>query len=535
MNFFSLEFIVFLSAIVGVYYILPLKIRWTGLLIASIFFYITCAPPAALAFILATAVTTWGGGILLDRISEKYREALEKAGNSLTKEEKKLRKKKTEQKKRAVFLLILLLNLGILIVLKYGNFIAENLNTALASRKAGMQIPVPDFLLPLGISFYTLQSLGYLIDVYRGKYSAGKNIWKHILFVTWFPQIIQGPINRYDVLSGQLEKGNTWDPLRMRKALLRMGWGYFKKIVVAERTAVIVNEIFAHTTLYHYRGLVVFLGALLYGVQIYADFSGGMDIVFGVSDMFGVTMTENFRQPYLAGSVAEFWKRWHITLGRWMRDYVFYAIAFSRPFGNLSKKMKKKYGPYIGKVFPSFLASFLVFMLVGIWHGADWKYIIYGTYHAVFVSSATLLEKPYGKMRSLLHIDGEAFGWRVFRIVRTVLLITFGRYFSRGESVSEAVSMLKATFSRWNPWILTDGTLYRFGLDQKNMHLLFLCILLLLLVDILNERGIIIRDVVAKQGIVFRWIVYFAAIFAVLIFGVYGAGYDAGAFIYQRF
>ena len=537
MNFFSLEFIVFLGACVAIYYIFPGKNRWFALLLASVFFYVYSAGTWAFVFIFTTALTTYLGGRLIEFFNAWYQKKVKNAGEEFTREDKKRLKKKTDLKKRVVFLLVLLLNLGFLIVLKYGDFLAENINGLLAqvSFTRGNAIPVPDFILPLGISFYTLQSLGYLIDVYRGKYECERNPLKHLLFVTWFPQVIQGPINRCDVMRRTLYEGAAWDEMRIQKAILRILWGYLKKIVVAERAAIFVDKVLPNTLTYNFQGLVVFIAALLYGVQIYADFSGGMDIVFGVSELFGIEMTENFNQPYLAKSVAEFWKRWHITLGHWMRDYVFYSIAFSRPFGSLQKKMKKKYGPYIGKVFPSFLASFIVFMLVGLWHGAAWKYIVYGTYHAIFVSSATLLEAPYEKMRNLLHIRAESFGWKCFQIIRTVVIITLGRYFILARSVSEGFGFWRNTFARWNPWVLTDTTMYSFGLTRRNIDLLMLCIITMFLVDVLNEKGIRVRDHLARQGIVFRYIIYLAAIMVILIYGIYGPGYDAGAFIYQQF
>ncbi|MBQ6590906.1 MAG: MBOAT family protein [Lachnospiraceae bacterium] len=540
MAFFSWQFILFLTISVVVYYLIPGRYQWIVLLLSSGWYYLVGGGPKAALFVTVTILTTWGGACLMDRVHAiEEKKILAGAGGAegvrLSREQKKALKSRVQKKKRAIMILVLLLNFGILGVLKYGNFVTTNFNSLFEHFKLGVQVPVADFLLPLGISFYTFQSMGYLIDVCRGKYHAEKNVLKLALFISYFPSILQGPINRHDELAAQLTAPHRFDDLQFREGILRMLWGFFKKMVIAERAAVIVNEVFGGFEQHRYAGFTIFVAALMYGVQLYADFAGGMDIVFGASELFGVRLRENFRQPYMARSISEFWQRWHISLGNWMRDYVFYPIALSRPFAKMQKNLKKKVNPYFGKVFPSFLASFLVFILVGIWHGANWKYVIYGIYHATFVSTETLFEQPYAQLRKLCRVRENAAGWKLFQMARTLFIVSIGRYCDVAPDAGTVFRLLRATFSTFNPWIFFDDSLYNLGLDQKNFSLLILLILLLAAVDLVNERGKTVRGMIAAQQLPFRWAVYLTSIAVILVFGLYGPGFDMASFIYAQF
>ena len=360
MAFFSWQFILFLTVSVLVYYILPGRFQWLVLLASSVWYYLVGGGIRAAVFVAVTGVTTWGGAYLMDLVAQREEQkALErlrsavpddagadgakaaKTGRAgkLSREEKKALKAVVQKKKKRLLVAVLLLNFGILGVVKYGNFVTTNLNELFAHFQSGTRVPVADFLLPLGISFYTFQSMGYLIDVYRGKYSAERNVLKLALFTSYFPSILQGPINRHDDLAQQLYEPHRFDDRTFREGLLRMLWGFFKKMIIAERAAIIVNEVFGGFEKNRYMGFTIFVAALMYGVQLYADFAGGMDIVFGASELFGIRLRENFRQPYMARSISEFWQRWHISLGSWMRDYVFYPIALSKPFARMQKSL----------------------------------------------------------------------------------------------------------------------------------------------------------------------------------------------------
>ncbi|MCD7946206.1 MAG: MBOAT family protein [Clostridiales bacterium] len=534
MGVFSAPFLLFLAVVGAFYFYLGHRQsskQWIVLLVASYFFYATAGILMLLPIIITTVVT-WAGARLIEQTADHYKSQL--VGKEFT--EKKQIREKSVLRRRILLAIVIVVNLGILVSFKYTNFVIENVTAV-----TGQTVEAIDFLVPLGLSFYTFQPTGYLIDVYRGKYRADQNPVRFALFVSYFPQIIQGPIGRYDKLAGQLFQIHRFDYERVKFGAQRMLWGFFKKLVIADRVSILVNTVFADfgaTGTASYEGFTVFLAVLLYGVEIYTDFSGGMDIVIGVSQIFGIEMTENFRRPFMARSVAEFWQRWHITLGSWMRDYLFYPLALSKPFNNLSKKLRKTGDAYVAKILPTCIASFIVFFLIGVWHGANWKYIIYGIYQAIFVSTATLLEPFYAKCRAFFHINVERSGWKMFQTLRTVFLITIGRYLSRANTASQAFAMLKATFSRFNPWVFFDGSLFNLGLDEKNFRLMILCILFLFIVDFIQEKGNTknyIRQQIAGKNIVVRWAIYLVGLFAVIIFGVYGSGYDTASFIYAGF
>ena len=537
MSLFSFAFLLFLLVVMVLYFCLPAKVRWVVLLIASYVFYMASGWTFTIFLVLVTVATFLAGRWLskLNHACTQTIQQLQPAEGQALSALKKETKARYTKKKRRVLALALIGIFGILFVIKYADFVIGNLNGLLELVKFDGQINFLNIALPLGISFFTFQSAGYLIDVYRGKVEADNNILKYALFVSYFPQIIQGPIGRYDKLAHQLYEPHSFDYTRVKFGMQRMLWGFFKKMVIADRVSVVVNDIFANYQTNHYTGFIIFLGALLYSIQIYADFSAGMDIVIGISESLGITLTENFRRPFIAKSVAEFWQRWHITLGAWMRDYLFYPLALSKPFNNMSKRLRKLGSNYAAKVLPTCLASFIVFVLIGLWHGASWKYVVYGLYQAFFVSTGTLFEPFYAKCRRFFRIKPERFSWRCFQVLRTIFIVTVGRYLSRAVSFMTAYRMYKATLAEWNPWVLFDGTLYKLGLDQKNFQFMILMIVFLFFIGFLQEKGIHLRERIARQGIVVRWTIYFAAIFGLIIFGMYGDGFETANFIYQGF
>ena len=532
MSLFSLSFGVFLLALFIVYFGFPKKFekyQWVVLLIASYAFYMFAgAKPTVVMFLMASTVTTWVGGLIMGRYNVRYKEQIK----TCAPEEKKALKAASTKRKRVVLTLIALINFGILAVVKYSGFVLTNVNDLLAKASVS-PIPVIKFLLPLGISFYTFQSMGYLFDVYRGKYAPDKNLFQYALFVSYFPQIIQGPISRHHDLAHQLYAPHRFDYQRFTFGLQRALWGYFKKMVIADRIAIAAGTLFNNYT--EYEGLLVFVAGLLYGVQVYADFSGGMDIVCGVSEALGIDLIENFRRPFFAKSVAEFWQRWHITLGTWMKEYIFYPLAMSKPFSKMAKALRKPFGPTVAKILPTSLASFIVFLIVGIWHGAAWKYVVYGLYQAVFVSSATLFEPIYAKGRAFFHIDVERKSWRVFQVLRTLFVVTVGRCIAHPATLADSAYMLRSAFTKFNPWVFFDGTLFKLGLNEPNFILMLLSIAFLFTIDAIQERDVHIRSRIARQNIAIRWAIFYIGIFAIVLFGIYGPGYDASSFIYQGY
>lgn len=532
MTFFSSAFILFVTAVCLLYFLVPCKFRWIVLLAASYFFYWINSQWLLLIHIF-TALYTFGIGIWIERINISKNLKLNGSGQELSREEKKAIRAKTKKKTDLVLTLGIVIDLGILLFLKYWNFFTDQVNPLL--KHFGSSVPKLSLLLPLGISFYTLQAIAYMIDISRGKNKADRNPFRFMLFMSFFPQIVQGPISRHGQLAAQLYEGHSFDFQRMGFGIQLMLWGWFKKLVVADRIGIAVKnviDVYPGT----FQGPIVFFAFALYGIQIYTDFSGGMDIAAGFAEILGINMEKNFNQPYFSRSVEEFWRRWHITLGSWMRDYIFYSLSLSKTFTQLGKKTRKLFGASFGKKLPAFLSMFIVYFLVGIWHGSSYKYIAYGIWNGVFIMGSIMLEEVYEKVRRLIGIDENSFGHRSFQMLRTFVIISFGRYFSRSLSLKYALRFFYNTFINRNDYsFLLNGSLKKLGLDTANWILLGLSIIILLFVDYLHEHDIHIRRFVAKQHIAFRWFVYWVAIMAILIFGIYGPAYDAASFIYQNF
>ncbi len=351
--------------------------------------------------------------------------------------------------------------------------------------------------------------------------------------MSFFPQIIQGPIARYDQLAHQLYEPHKFEYTRVTQGVQLILWGFMKKLILADRLAVAVNLIFDNSA--SYEGFLLFFAAAGYGLQVYADFSGGMDIARGAAQILGIKLELNFERPYFATSISDFWRRWHITLGSWMKDYVFYPLSLSKAFAKLGKRTRKVFGNYVGKKLPTFLSFFIVFLLVGVWHGSSWKYVAYGIWNGTIIVSSILLDPFYEKFLEKCHVNTKCFSWKFFQMVRTFILCGFGRFFSRAVSCMTAVDMIKRTVANPNPWVFFDGSFLELGLEYKDFYVLYIAILVLLAVGVMQEKGIHIREKIAEQNLYFRWMIYIGAVVAVLIYGNYGTGYAVGEFIYQQF
>lgn len=527
MTLFSIVFILFSIVLVVLYFLLPKRFQWIILLVASMAFYLTNGRKGFI-FIIITIISQFFLALALERKNCEMDQKLSADGLD-NKQKKQIKNDYASQKKRYV-LFSVLINIGILCFFKFAN-----LSIGLANTFFGTQMVSLNLLVPLGLSYYTFKSVGYVIDVYRGRIKAQQNIFKLALYISYFPAMLQGPIDRYENVADQLFAEHAFDYQRLTFGIQRMLWGYIKKLVLAERIAVVVNTVTALYSENGYEGFTIFFTVALYAFEIYADFSGGMDIVLGLSEIFGITLTENFRRPFFATSYAEYWQRWHITLGAWMRTYVFYPLSLSPAFNKLGKKCRKIFGERTGKLIAPSLASFITFFLIGMWHGAGGRYVLYSLYQAFFVSTGTLFENIYAKGRILFKINESSKIWYVIRALRTFTLVTMARYFILAENLRDCFGMIKATFARFNPWVFLDQSFYSLGLDQKNFALMLIAIIVLMIVDFMQEKGIRIRQSIAECNIVIRWSIYYAAILILIIFGMYGPGYDVASFIYENF
>ena len=475
---------------------------------------------------------TFGTGLLIEKQSEAEQKKLDALEESGSKEEKKNIRASGKEKRRRIMLCGILIVLLTLVFLKYYNFFTESLS--FITRCFGIAFPKLNLLLPIGISFYTLQAIAYMADVYHGRIRADKSLLKFMLFMSYFPQILQGPIPRHKQLAGQLYESHDFDFQRLCHGIQLILWGFIKKMVIADRIAIPVNAIFDNHS--DYQGLILFFAAALYGVQIFADFSGGMDIARGFSQILGIDLELNFTQPYFAVSVEDFWRRWHITLGSFMRDYVFYPLSLSRTFSKLGKAARKVFGNKIGKKIPPFIAMFIVYFLVGLWHGSQWKYVAYGIWNGLFIAGGILLTESFERLKQILRIDGDLFSWKLFRILRTFTIISIGRFFSRAASLKIAVSMIRSFFTGWyDSSFFFDGSLLKLGINGPEWNLVMIMILILLLADLAHEKGLCIRRWITSQGVLFEILAVILAVTAIIILGVYGPGFDASKFIYQQF
>ncbi|MDD7388954.1 MAG: MBOAT family protein [Lachnospiraceae bacterium] len=521
--------IIFLPAAVMLYYLLPLRLRYLALLISSAAFYLlSCG--GRILILLATTLLVYVTGICLEKIQLEFQER--KKG--LPKEERKLLKKETEKKKRRVLVFSCLLLFAILFSVKYLNFFCQNLNLLLDRFRISSQIPVFHLMMPLGVSFYTLSAASYLIDISRGTCQAQRNYLKLLLFLFFFPVIVEGPISRYHQLGKQLEEGHPFCYETFCEGLQLILWGLLKKVLIADRLSLYVKYVFNSWA--DVPSPIIILGVCCYTCQIYMEFSGCMDMVTGIAALFGIELEPNFRRPFFSRSVNEFWRRWHITLGSWLRDYIFYPISISRPFQNLTKKTREYMKPYYASCLPMIAALFAVWFGNGIWHGAEWKYIFYGLYYYTIVVLGMLLEPLFVKVTGALSINRESRIYHGFQIFRTFCLVNLGMLIFRADGLREAGKMFFAIFRNGmtGKETLAQALLgHRIGLMEWSMFLAFL--LLVIVIGILQERGIRIRKTISSRALPVRWCVYLAAICLLAAAGAYGPGYGTVDFIYAQF
>ena len=542
----SIPFAIFAIISAIIYFAFPKKeYRWVVLLIASSFFYVYNSFRYA-AFILVSIITIYLAACKIDDLRKETKAFLKTKKDEWSREERKAYKENTEKKCRRVLTAALLLNFGILFVLKYFNFMSGSIAAMLGgSAESAPQIKL---LLPLGISFYTFIATGYLIDVYRETIEQERNIFKFALFVSFFPQIVQGPISSYSKLHHQLITPHNLEWMNFKHGIMLIGWGLFKKIVIADRIWIAIkayNEnggIHSNTELGGYGGTVVLFVTLLYAIQLYADFSGGMDIARGLCQVLGIKLELNFRQPYFSKSISEYWRRWHITLGAWMKNYVFYPIAMSPLSAKISKGIagskfgQTPAGKHISKVLMTAVASFIVFLLVGIWHGANSKFIAFGIWNGFIIMLSALLEPVYGKTRNALHIKDSAWWWQLFQMFRTFLIVLVGYVFDISESFTNAMNMLRLMITDHSKSVFLKQ-LTTLGLSKAEYAAILVCVLVLLYFSIRLERLSLDSpsELIERLPGALQWFALFMLLLCILMIGVYGPMSDPADFIYMQF
>ena len=591
MSFTGYLFLPFVFLSLLVYFLLPLRIKWIALLVFSVLFFCTWGVDY-LPLVLIITLIAWVGGKLIDTEPDKVTEGkqVKKPAQSEKTVAGKKKGKKTLLIVSALMILIILIYVkaqkgltgipfmeplvgflsgwhekfqGLLTKIPVvGDLVSsgKGIDAAvfkwlLGSPKTGFTpiIETTDYaylatetaetildssgistwIVPIGISYYCLSLIGYLADVYWKKERAENNYFKLLLFTLYFPKIVEGPISKYRIIGPQLTEGHSFDYQRVCFGLQRVLWGFFKKLVIADHLSIFVNTGFGNYELH--AGSQLLVAAVFGAIQLYCDFSGCMDIALGDSECFGITLEENFKQPFASQSAAEFWRRWHITLGAWFKDYVFMPLAVSPRLMKITGFLRKKLGKRAGKIFSSVIPLVAVWILTGLWHGTGANYMVWGAYWGLLIILSTVFEPEFRKLTAWLKIDTSSSGFRFFQKSRTFWLFVISRIITIPDSLEATRDVFRRIFINFAPWKLVDGSMLKLGISSSRFIVLALALILVGFVGSRHEKGIKIREWIAARPLPIRWLIYYGVIFAVLIFGAYGPGYNASDFVYMQF
>lgn len=481
MTFVSVEFYLFLFGAVVLYYIVPIRIRWLILLTENMAFYYFAVEHGIKMF-LAIVLISYACGRILEKAT-----------------------KWTKYRKLFLWGTVLLTGAPLLSI-KEGNFILQHF-----FRRNGW-----DFLAPLGLSFFTVQMLSYLVDIYNGKIHAEKNPLKYILYISFFPQIIQGPIPRYQQLMPQLEAGHRFDAENITHGFQLILWGFFLKLMIADKAAVVVNTVFSNSD--YYKGMYAIVAGGLYSLQLYTDFQACTKLAQGAARLFGVELVNNFNHPYFSKSIKEFWGRWHISLSECLKDYVYIPLG-----GNRKGKLRK------------YANLLITFLISGVWHGSGCRFLVWGGLHAMYQilgeCTKTIREKCY----TLVGIKAGSTVQNMLKMAGTYCLTTIAWIIFRAENLKKGLAMIVGIFTVYNPWVLFDDSLLSLGLNWKEWGVLLASVLGLIKISTLQEAGVSIREKIMRQPTIVRWSIYLVAVVVIMIFGTYGFGFNAQDFIYGGF
>lgn len=503
MGITSFNFFVFLIASIVVYYVFPKKHRWIILLIASIVFLSLAGTPYLMLYMVWGIVTTYIGTRLMDENLKS-------------------------QKAKKITLFITIASIVIeLALLKYINFIPTTVNGLAELFNINFNMTSINLLAPIGISYYTLSLIGYTLDVYWTTSKPQTNIFKHALFTCYYPIMISGPIVRYEHMKKELFEEKRFELKNIIYGVERIIYGLLKKMVIADQLAIVVNTIFANYT--EYSGIYIIIGVIFYAIQIYADFSGCIDIVIGASKTYGVVLPENFESPFFSRNLSEFWRRWHISLGLWGKDYIMYPLLKSEKFQKLGKVCKNKFGKKIGKKIPTIISILILWIIIGIWHGASYKYIFAaGILPWLYLTISELFEGLFKKIREVVHVDDTNFSYRLFESLRTFALMCFIWLFALAPNFIESFSIVKNIFC-------SASLDLRLSLPQIPYFIIFIACIIVGIVDYMKYKNKDVLEVFNKQNLIFKYIVMFGILYLILAFGAYGPGYNPVDFIYGGF
>jgi alginate O-acetyltransferase complex protein AlgI len=499
MSIVSLKFFIFILITLVTYYICVPKLRWIVILTANIGFFLAISNLSLFVVFSAMTLATWIAALLL--------------------------KNTVSEKTRTVITTVTIISLVITLIF-YKELSFFIINTSLLEKLTGIngQWNLPEFVAPLGISYFTLILIGYLLDVRWGTVpSPQKNPLKMLAFVGYFPHMTSGPFSRYNDVSPTMFGDVKFKFSNIWSGLQRIIWGVFKVLVISTRLSVLVATIYDAQSLpiseNHFTGFAIVGGALLYVLNVYMNFSGSMDIIIGVSEMFGIPVAENFQRPFSATSLSGVWRRWHMTLGFWLKDYVLYPTLKSEWMNKIRVYCKTHFGKKAANDIPTYIGMLITWFCVGFWHGGSWKFIFgSGIFFFVMIVGGLILAPSFKRIIKLFRINTDCISWRLFQRLRTFFLFSFSVSFGRAASLTAGLKMWKTSFTTLNTQMFFDGTIFKMGLSQKDLIFAVLGLSLVLLVSHLQEHFGSVRELIAKQNVLFRILVIvllFAATFLI--------------------
>ena len=502
MSILSFNFIIFLIISTLIYYVTPKKYRWIILLLSSVIFFISTCPAYLLLYLVFD--------ILVAYISTK---AISKTDN--------------QKKKKIILTFSIFLIISILVILKWFNILPMTLNLFGKLFKLSTTFGLLNIVAPLGVSYYTLSIIGYVVDIYRGSYERESNIFKLALFAGYYPILISGPFVRFDKMKKELFEEKTFSYNNLFQGFERIIYGLMKKILIADVLAGYVHTIFSNY--YTYSGYYIIIGLVCYAIQIYADFSGCMDIIYGASRMYGITLEENFKSPFFSANLSEFWRRWHISLGQWGKDYIMYPLLKSDLFQKMAKVLKDKFGKKPSKLITTLTAILILWLFIGIWHGASFRYIFCaGILPWIYLTCGQLFEDKIKIINEKLHIRTECFSFQLFRRLRTLGFMCFVWLFACSDSLRDSIHVIRQLFN--------FPDLYYFQtLPQLPTIGLGIALFLVLVVDYLKYKEINVLDKFSEQNTIFKYIVLLLILYITFRYGAYGPGFNSVDFIYGGF
>lgn len=528
-SLFSFAFLVFfLPLVVALYCVTPRCFRWVILLAASYAFFWSISG-WLITFLLASTASIYLIGLGIGAlVKARDVERLRSTGP-----ERARVQRRCTRHIRLLLAFGLVFNFGLLAACKYLSFAGATAKTLLQLLGIHVEIVLPAIAAPIGISFYTLIAASYLIDITRGTIKADRHFGRVALFLSFFPQIVEGPICRYKETAVNLTEGIPVTSANLYAGTLRILWGLAKKIIIADRLNAFVRPVFDNPS--SYDGGMIALGAVLYTAQLYCDFSGAIDVALGTARIFGIKLPENFRQPFFSRTASEFWQRWHITLGTWFRDYVYYPVSLSKPSKRLTSVARKRLGNRYGPLLASSIALLAVWLGNGLWHGAGSQYVFFGLYYFVLILAGNLVYPVAKKAADGLGINRDGVGYRTMQVGRTLIIIVIGELFFRANGLQTGISMFCQIATDFSLASFANGTVLSLGMDVADFAAVGFGIAVMLVIGVIKERGVAVLERMCAMPAVCKGGIWLFLALSIVVFGAYGAGYTPVDPIYAQF